>query len=214
MNKKVSIAIAIGLCLIIVYILGTRSKPMRTKTDFYKENSSSSQSDQVEHGNNNADTHQNKKDKFQDKNIVQVHETQLNPQELSEEEIDEFEEYFEEVEKNWLTQIESLFIGEFSLTEEKIEAYLNIREGYEEEKMIAFQEFHEYMIQKHGENYTFTPTEDMEQFENKVVQTYKEKMEKFLGENNYARYKEVLEEYNNRLRSEQDPNKGVILIEL
>ena len=136
------------------------------------------------------------------------------PIEVFDPEIEEFEEYFEAVEKNWIIQIESLFIGEFSLTEDKIENYLDIREGYEEEKMIAFQEFHEYMIQKHGENYTFTPTPDMEQFENKVVQTYKEKMEQFLGENNYVRYKEVLEEYNNRLRREQDPDKGVILIEL
>jgi hypothetical protein len=210
MKKKVSIVIATGLIIIIFYLMGTRSKPMRTKTDFHKNNSSKTQIEQGKYKKIDSDIVSDSKNK----EVTQIHETQLNPEQLSEEEIEEFEEYFEAVEKNWIIQIESLFIGEFSLTEDKIENYLDIREGYEEEKMIAFQEFHEYMIQKHGENYTFTPTPDMEQFENKVVQTYKEKMEQFLGENNYVRYKEVLEEYNNRLRREQDPDKGVILIEL
>lgn len=149
------------------------------------------------------------------KSVPNVHPAlTMDPQELSDEEIAEFEEYFEEVEKNWATQIETLFVGEFSLGEDAMEKYMNIRDAYEEEKMIAFQEFHEQMVAKYGENYSYRPTADMESFENKVEGIYLEKMEHFLGKENFLRYQEIKREFNQRLQTEQDPNRGVIFIEI
>lgn len=138
----------------------------------------------------------------------------LDPASLSEQEIEELEEYFDKVEEGWGKKMEQFFLKELSLGERGLEEYGQLRENYEEEKMIAYQEFHEFMVGKHGENYAYNPTEEMEVFENKVHDIYLEKLRKQLGDENYARYLEIKDQYNDQLRKEQDPEKGVVLIEL
>ena len=138
----------------------------------------------------------------------------LDPQTLSEEEIEELEEYFDKVEMGWASKMKELFIDELKLGDETLEEYGSIRENYEEEKMVAYQEFHEFMVAKYGENYAYNPTEEMEVFENKVMGIYLEKIRTKLGDENYSRYLEVKDSYNDQLRKEQDPKKGVVLIEL
>ncbi len=138
----------------------------------------------------------------------------LDPQTLSEEEIEELEEYFDKVEMGWATKMKELLVDELKLGEDVLEEYGSLRENYEEEKMVAFQEFHEFMVAKYGENYAYNPTEEMEVFENKVQGIYLEKLRTKLGDENYSRYLEVKDSYNDQLRREQDPKKGVVLIEL
>lgn len=138
----------------------------------------------------------------------------LDPASLTEEEIEELEEYFDKVEMGWANKMKELLVDELKLGDDALEDYGMIRENYEEEKMIAYQEFHEFMVQKYGENYAYNPTEEMEVFENKVQDIYLEKLRKQLGDENYSRYLEVKDSYNDQLRREQDPKKGVVLIEL
>ncbi|MCO4794741.1 MAG: hypothetical protein KC493_13565 [Bacteriovoracaceae bacterium] len=138
----------------------------------------------------------------------------LDPTSLTEEEIEEMEEYFDRVEIGWGKRMEEFFMKEANLGEDAMEDYGQLRENYEEEKMIAYQEFHEFMVAKHGENYAYNPTEEMEIFENKVQDIYLDKLRKQLGDENYSRYLEVKDQYNDQLRKEQDPKKGVVLIEL
>ncbi|MBT7608279.1 MAG: hypothetical protein HN576_00890 [Bacteriovoracaceae bacterium] len=212
MKKKYLIGFALLILVLSIIYISSNPKQMRTNTDF-----GTSHTSQVKKEQDLKEAKINQDDEVVNKeqeNIISVPDAHLDPNELSESEIAEFEDYFEEVEKNWITRIESLFVSEFTFEDEKMEEYMDIRDRYEEEKMIAFQEFNEFMVSKYGENYTFTPTKDMEVFENKLESVYKEKMRAFVGDENYIRYREVLEEYNERLRQEQDPDKGIILIEL
>lgn len=138
----------------------------------------------------------------------------LDPASLTEEEIEELEDYFDKVEMGWANKMKELIVDELKLGDDALEDYGMLRENYEEEKMVAYQEFHEFMVQKYGENYAYNPTEEMEIFENKVQDIYLEKLRKQLGDENYSRYLEVKDAYNDQLRSEQDPKKGVVLIEI
>ena len=212
MKKFISPLIVIILIGLIIFVFSTRNKKIRSIDD--KSSSSQSRTGRIK-----SETNENKlfdaSSKLEEKTKgTSTASVDIDPQQLSDEEIAEFEEYFEEVEKNWATQIEALFVGEFSLGEDALEKYMNLREGYEEEKMIAFQEFHEFMVSKYGENYSFQPSADMESFENKVEVVYLEKMKNLLGQENFERYLEVKNEFNERIRKEQDSDKGVILIEL
>jgi hypothetical protein len=214
MKKTYLIGSALSIGILIIVFFPNNTKKMRTDTDFsassntnQKVNSDSTTNEKIlENGKQILKTDKESK--------IAVLDAHLDPNELSEDEISEFEDYFEEVEKNWITKIENLFVSEFSFNDEKMEIYMDLRDNYEEEKMIAFQEFNELMVSKYGENYTYTPTKDMEVFENKLEDVYKEKMRSFVGDENFIRYQEVLEEYNTKLRQEQDPDKGIILIEL
>ncbi len=207
MKKKSIVFFSLFIFVAIIYKYGNFGASQKNKADLQR-----SGPEQVSKG-----PHSNKEKLKKDtglKNDLARSIMKLDPRELSEEEIAEFEEYYEEVENNWFSQIEALFVGEFSLKEEVIESYMDLRESYEEEKMISFQEFHDFMASKHGDQYTYNPTDDMEVFENKVADEYYEKMRALLGDDQYRRYLEVKDQFNDRLREEQDVDKLVILIEI
>lgn len=132
---------------------------------------------------------------------------------LSEEEMEELEEYFEKIEEEWGESLQNLFKSELALSTEVIEQYDDLREGFEEEKLAAFQEYHEQMIAKHGDNYAYRPSEDEKIFEQKVLDEYYDRLRKLLGDEGYNRYTEVRERFNERIKAEQDPSKGILVID-
>jgi hypothetical protein len=132
---------------------------------------------------------------------------------LSEEELEELNKYFDKVENEWDKMALELFTNEMGLPRTEYEEYKKIRDSYEQDKLEAYQEYHEYMVEKHGESYAYSPSEDMEAFENKVKGEYLEILRKRVGDKNYIRYTEVIDGYNEKLRREQDPTKGVMLID-
>ena len=132
---------------------------------------------------------------------------------LTEEEMEELEEYFEKIEEDWGETLEQLFKQELQLTKETIEQYDDLREGFEEEKLAAFQEYHEQMVAKHGDNYAYRPSLDEKIFEKKVLDEYYDRLRKILGDDAYSRYSEVRERFNERIKSEQDPSKGILIID-
>lgn len=132
---------------------------------------------------------------------------------LTEEEMEELEEYFEKIEEEWGEMLQNLFKSELALSKETIEQYEDLREGFEEEKLAAFQEYHEQMVAKHGENYAYRPSEDEKIFEKKVLDEYYDRLRKVLGDDSYSRYTEVRERFNERIKSEQDPAKGILVID-
>ena len=136
-----------------------------------------------------------------------------NTMALTEEEMEELEEYFEKIEEEWAEQLKQLFKNELGLSKETMEQYEDLREGFEEEKLAAFQEYHEQMVAKHGENYAYRPSEDEKIFEKKVLDEYYDRLRKLLGDEAYNRYKEVRERFNERIKSEQDPAKGILVID-
>lgn len=136
-----------------------------------------------------------------------------NTMALTEEEMEELEEYFEKIEEEWADQLKELFKNELGLSKEIMEQYEDLREGFEEEKLAAFQEYHEQMVAKHGENYAYRPSEDEKIFEKKVLDEYYDRLRKLLGDEAYNRYTEVRGRFNERIKSEQDPAKGILVID-
>ena len=136
-----------------------------------------------------------------------------NTMALTEEEMEELEEYFEKIEEEWADQLKQLFKNELQISDEVMEQYEDLREGFEEEKLAAFQEYHEQMVAKHGENYAYRPSADEKVFEKKVLDEYYDRLRKLLGDESYNRYVEVRERFNERIKSEQDPAKGILVID-
>lgn len=158
--------------------------------------------------NTKKDLNINKEDK-----LAKIDEEEVNNVPLTEEEMEELEEYFEKIEDEWGQTLEQLFKQELQLPKEIIGQYEDLREGFEEEKLAAFQEYHEQMVAKHGDNYAYRPSEDEKIFEKKVLDEYYDRLRKILGDEAYARYTEVRERFNERIKAEQDPAKGILVID-
>jgi len=132
---------------------------------------------------------------------------------LSDEELEELDRYFDQVEKDWDTTMESFFLKEMAMPPEEFKEYKKLREAYDMDRLEAYQEFHEYMLEKYGEKYTYSPSDDMEKFENKVREQYLDVLRKRIGDDTYKKYLDTLDQFNEKLRREQDPYKGVMVID-
>ncbi len=62
---------------------------------------------------------------------------------LTEDQMIKLEAYFEKVEKDWSDKMNQLFVRELGLEAKVLQEYWKMREGYEQDKLDAFEEFHE-----------------------------------------------------------------------
>lgn len=132
---------------------------------------------------------------------------------LSDSELEELDEYFEKVENEWEESIRNLFLKEFGLAEDDLKDYEEMRDKYETDKLEAFQDFHEYMVEKHGENYVYNPSDDELNFDDKVKFEYQDQLRKKVGDYNFKKYIKLVDKFNERLKREQDPYKGTMTID-
>lgn len=135
-------------------------------------------------------------------------ERSLTPTELA-----ALEANFDKVEKEWALAMDNLFTNELNLSADTLAEYEKLREAYDQDKYQAFQEYHQKMLEKYGENYQYNPTEQMEEFENTVLQNYQNKLKELIGEEGMKQYLHTLDTFNERLMRDQDPNQGAILID-
>lgn len=148
-----------------------------------------------------------------DKGLPMGASSYTGPRPLSEEEMDKMDEVFEGYEKGWDKEMRGLMQGQLGLTEEDYSDYLKMRDGYEEDRLEAFESFHERMAQERGPHYSYSPTQEMIDFDKKLRQEYWDLFRNRYGEEAFARYMNALEKYNDKIRREADPNYGVINIE-
>lgn len=132
---------------------------------------------------------------------------------LSPEELKKLEDNFDRVEKEWTVAMEKLFTEELKLGPEGLAEYEKLREAYDQDKYQAFQEYHQKLQEKYGDNYQYNPTEQMEEFENTVLEGYQEKLKAQIGEEGMKKYMETLDQFNERLMRDQDQVGGAILID-
>lgn len=132
---------------------------------------------------------------------------------LTPDELKELEDNFDKVEKEWAIAMDKLFTEELKLGPDALAEYEKLREAYDQDKYQAFQEYHAKLQEKYGENYQYNPTEQMEEFENTVLEGYQEKLKAQIGEEGMRKYLETLDAFNERLMREQDQNQGSILID-
>lgn len=132
---------------------------------------------------------------------------------LTEEEMDQLESYYERTEKEWDQKVANIF-SQFALPKEAFAEYEKLRESYEEAKMDAFQEFQNKMIEKYGENYEYNPSDEQEGFDQKVNEKYQAQLKKLIGEQNYPKYSEMRDQFNERIGREQNPELGKMSMDL
>lgn len=135
------------------------------------------------------------------------------PRPLTEKEMDKMDEIFESYEKGWDAEMKTLMVSEIGLTEEDYGDYLKMRDGFEEDRLEAFEEFHKKMAMERGPHYSYSPTQEMIDFDKKLKDEYLDLFRKRYGEEAYARYMNTLDKYNSKIRSEADPKFGVLTIE-
>jgi hypothetical protein len=135
------------------------------------------------------------------------------PRPLSEEEMNKMDEIFEGYEKGWDNEMRSVLVTQMGLSEEDYGDYLKMRDGYEEDRLEAFESFHEKMAEERGPHYSYSPTQEMIEFDQKLKREYLDLFHKRYGEEAFARYQDALDKYNSKIRSEADPNYGILTIE-
>lgn len=93
------------------------------------------------------------------------------------------------------------------------EDYQVMRDGFEEDRLEAFEKFHKDMAAKHGNSYRYSPTQEMKDYESKIKTDYQDLFRKRFGENTYSQYQNTLESFNDEARKTSDPELGVLYIE-
>ncbi|MBI2520395.1 MAG: hypothetical protein HYV97_08250 [Bdellovibrio sp.] len=137
-----------------------------------------------------------------------------NEKSLNEEDADKMTAYFEATEKAWNDRMDHFITDELHLPIKVLKEYKVLREGFDRDKMEAFEDFHKYMRDKHGDNYSYNPTKDEEQFANKVKDQYDSKLRQLFGQEHYLEYREVRDQFNKKLKAEQNPEIGVYYIDI
>jgi len=124
-----------------------------------------------------------------------------------------WEEKFDVIETEWKSKIKNLFVEELALKESVYKEYLKMKEGLDKDKVRAFDSFHKEMEAKYGASYTYNPTEQEKQFEKDIRTKYDQVLMKLIGQENFSRYLETRDRFNQDLMEKQDPDEGVILMD-
>lgn len=136
-----------------------------------------------------------------------------NESEPSFQDFDALEGLFEEVEQEWQSSMEQLIRQDLGLGEEVIERYYELRDDYDEAKLMAFEDYHEDMVEEHGEDYAFNPSLQMEDFDNNVLPRYLEQLEDLIGQEGVRKYTQMKDEFNQKIREKGHPGAALILID-
>lgn len=191
------------------------SKDLPAKTPKIKSNSNVTEAskDQDEEDSWAGYDKEKAREVLRDESIPVGASSYTGPRPLTEKEMDKMDEVFESYEKGWDNEMKSLLLNQMGMTQEDYGDYLKMRSGYEEDRLEAFESFHKRMAQEKGPHYSYSPTQEMMEFENKLKKEYLDLFRKRYGEEAYARYQDALDRYNSKIRKEADPKIGVLNIE-
>lgn len=142
---------------------------------------------------------------------VTQEESQSDP---SFQDFDALEQLFEEVDQEWQSSMKRLIRQDLGLNEEVLNRYYELRDDYDEAKLMAFEDYHQRMIDQHGEDYAFNPSLQMEDFDNNVLPQYLEELEKLIGQEGVRKYIQMKDEFNQKIRKKGHPGAALILIDL
>lgn len=134
--------------------------------------------------------------------------------EFSEEELDKISNFIEGIETGWRDRITNLFLDELGLPEETLQSYFDIRDRYEQEKLTAYEDFHEDMLSKYGDEYSFNPTEDEDLYDGEILDRYFNQIRDLLGADNFKPYLYALDEYNESIKKGATAETGITEIDI
>ena len=133
---------------------------------------------------------------------------------LTDQQIEELDKYFEQTEKDWLKKIENLFLTKWNLDKEYLKKYKLIRKNNEQEKVDMYQKFHQEMVEKHGDNYSYNSTEEDLLMNTKIDEIYLQKIKDLLGKKHYSEYLKLKSKFNENLEKNHNPELGLIEIQI
>ncbi len=202
MNKKILIILAVAVIIIIgiaLYFNGGANNSDDLSKYFQLDSSS-------------VVTGQDKTyESTEEKRVVEA--SKLNSDDQVEEKMEQWDEQFDQLEKEWKNLVLNLFVTELGMEKAAYEDYLLMKEGLSKDKLRAFEAFHVEMEKKYGDNYTYNPSDEEIQFEKDIQNKYDELLKSKIGEQNFVKYLELRDNFNQGLMEKQDPNEGVILMD-
>lgn len=136
----------------------------------------------------------------EDKSVVSTKKTSSleNPQDKN------FDEY-DKNDKIWLGKVQNV------LSRNEFEFYQGLRSNNEEEKMQAYQEFHDYLRQKHGDNFSYNISEDQSIREKQINAKYTQEFLKKIGPDKFKLYLNMRDQFNEeQQRKSKDGNALII----
>lgn len=143
---------------------------------------------------------------------IEQREENSQRNELSDEELADLEKYFDKIEKKWTQKVEAYFKENFP-GENVFNEFSNLRDRFEEEKVLAYENFHERMLDKFGEDYEFRPTEIDDKEVREINDRYEDELKNLLGEEHFQTYIEMREDFNEQIRKNQSDQFGYMAIE-
>jgi hypothetical protein len=132
------------------------------------------------------------------------------PRDLSERELEELELYLDQVEEQWTEGIRDLIYNEFGLGEKEYEAYLDLRDEFEEAKLASYDNWHEEKLRQQGEGYQYRPSEFNSSNYDELIIKYMDRTKNIFGEENFKRYIEYLDRFNEDMEATRRPEMGQI----
>jgi len=113
-------------------------------------------------------------------------------------------EIFDQMEKKWLSEVKNI------LGPKDYAIYLDMREQNEKEKLEAYNQYHDYLRKKHGDQFSYKISEDQSNAEKAINQKYMKDLMKIIGEQKFADYLKARDQINEEFRRK---NKLFIQIE-
>lgn len=127
--------------------------------------------------------------------------------------LEEKEEEFDRLEEQWLSDVKDLFLNELQLTEREYKDYLNMREGLFSDKITAFEDMHDQLEAKYGENYTYNPTEEEMAFDREIQKKYDELLLRKIGKEAFIKYLELRDRTNEKILESTKQDDAALLME-
>jgi hypothetical protein len=107
---------------------------------------------------------------------------------------DEHFEEFDQAEQLWVSRVKEIIGKPHFLL------YLELKKLNDEEKMLAYKEYHDYLRQKYGEHFSYNISEDQSLREKQINQRYLEKLLKIIGPDTFKSYTEAKDLFNESMR--------------
>ena len=131
-------------------------------------------------------------------------DTRVIAKEIGVTETDEMVAEIELMEKKWLDEVKNI-IGP-----KDYPLYLELKKNNDQEKLEAYNEFHEYMRKKHGDKFSYNISEDQSLQEKKVNQKYLKELLNLIGKDKFATFIEARDKFNENFRKK---NKFFLQVE-
>lgn len=128
---------------------------------------------------------------------TRVHET-MTPSEEAQFEI------YDQMEREWLSKMKGL------LDEREYAIYQDMREQNEKEKLKAYEQFHQMLRKRHGDQFSYKISEDQSAAEKEINQKYLKELLAIIGEKKFAEYLKARDQINENFRRK---NKIFIQVE-